>query len=297
MWEREIDDFKAYLVLEKSLSPNSVAGYMEDMDKFLRFLPGNISPSNVDEKMVKEFMFQLHEWNLSPASRARILSGVRSFFNFLVYSEIIEQSPVELIETPHLKRHYPDVLSYEEVLRVLDAVDLSTKWGHRNRAILELMYSSGLRVSEVIGIRISDLFFNDGVIRVIGKGNKERIVPVGEYAEKYIKLYLQSRSHDKVAGGCQDFLFLNNRGKPLTRVMIFTIIKELAVKAGITKTISPHTLRHSFATHLLQGGANIRQVQEMLGHSSLATTQIYTHISSKETEKAISFLPIRNEKK
>jgi len=293
MWEREIDDFKAYLVLEKSLSPNSVAGYMEDMEKFLRFLPEGATPVSVDEAMIKDFMFHLHELNLSPASRARILSGVRSFFNFLVYSETIEQSPVELIESPHLNRHFPDVLSYEEVLQLLDAVDLSSKWGHRNRAILELMYSSGLRVSEVVSIRISDLFFNDGVIRVFGKGNKERIVPVGEYAEKYVKLYLQSRPLDKVAPGCQDFLFLNNRGKPLTRVMVFTIIKELATKAGITKTISPHTLRHSFATHLLQGGANIRQVQEMLGHSSLATTQIYTHISSKETEKAISHLPIK----
>ncbi len=297
MLEKEIAGFKEYLVLERSLSSNSVISYLEDVNKFVTFLESNghqdKSISFIDESIIRDFLVYLHDINMAPASRARTVSGLRGLFTYLVYTGEIDQSPMELIETPRLPKHYPDVLSYEEVLGLFDAIDLSSRWGHRNRAILELMYSSGLRVSEAIGIKLNDLFFKDGVIRVFGKGDKERIVPTSEVAEKYIKLYLEGRGRDKIANGYEQFLFLNNRGKTLTRVMIFTIIKDLARKAGIRKIISPHTLRHSFATHLLQGGANIRQVQEMLGHSSLATTQIYTHISSKETTEAISHLPIR----
>lgn len=298
MWEKEIIGFKEYLVLERSLSSNTVIGYLEDVNKFVEFLEKKGYKSkkvgDIDEDIIKEFLAYLHEINISPASRARITSGLRGLYTYLSYTGTIDQSPMELIESPKAPRHYPDVLSYEEILKIFDAIDLSSKWGHRNRAILELMYSSGLRVSEAVGIQINDLFMDDGVIRVIGKGDKERIVPVGEYAEKYIRLYMETRSSIKIASGYENFLFLNNRGKALTRVMIFTIIKDLVEKAGINKVISPHTLRHSFATHLLQGGANIRQVQEMLGHSSLSTTQIYTHISSRETKDAISHLPLHN---
>ena len=282
-WDIYKKGFKAFLQLEKSLSVHSVEAYLRDIDKFAQYLydeVGTIGPAEVNLKHLQSFIQTIGKLEMAPSSQARIISGIKSFFKYCLLEQIITVNPTTLLPTPKIQRKLPDVLSFEEIEQLIDAIDLSKPEGGRNKAILEVMYSSGLRVTEAINLKISSLYLDVGFIRVIGKGDKERLVPIGSDAIKYIKLYKETiRVHQTPAKGCDDILFLNNRGKALSRVMIFYIIKDLIQKAGIQKTISPHSFRHSFATHLVEGGADLRAVQEMLGHESITTTEIYTHIN------------------
>lgn len=282
MWETYKKGFKAYLQLERSLSDHSVDAYLHDVEKLTQFLveKGDLkTPDQIKAKDLEQLLRWVAELGMTPGSQARIISGLKSFFKFCLIEQIISIDPSALIESPKLKRALPDVLSFEEIERIIAQIDLSKPEGGRNKAMLETLYSCGLRVSELIGLRISHLHLQDGFIRVTGKGDKERLVPIGSEAIKYIDIYRhQIRVHQTIAKGYDDMLFLNNRGAALSRVMVFLIIKELVKKAGITKTISPHTFRHSFATHLVEGGADLRAVQEMLGHESITTTEIYTHL-------------------
>lgn len=284
-------DFRTYLKLEKSLSENSVSAYMSDIEKLVRFNEMQVSklqPSEITYSFLQQFIDYLNELGLSPRSQARIISGLKSFFSFLLMEEMIETDPTELLETPKIGRKLPEVLSIEEIDRLMAAIDLSKPEGHRNKAIIETLYSCGLRVSELINLKISNLYFNDEYIRVTGKGKKERLVPIGRKAIREINYYIDKyRNHLKASKESEDILFLNRRGKKLTRVMIFTIIKNLAVKINLQKNISPHTFRHSFATHLIDGGADLRAVQEMLGHESIITTEIYTHLDREYLRDAI----------
>jgi integrase/recombinase XerD len=295
MWELYLKQFKAYLQLERSLSGNSIEAYLHDVEKFRNFLHHDKGPSllQVQRKDLEQFLLFLHELGLSPYSQARILSGLKAFFRFLVSEEVLRNDPSELLESPKLGRKLPDVLSFPEIELMLHAIDHSTAEGMRNRSILETLYSSGLRVSELCGLKISNLFLEESFLKVIGKGNKERFVPIGEDAKKYLQLYLNEiRCHIPIQKGFENCVYLNRRGKELSRVMIFNIIKETALKAGISKTVSPHTFRHSFATHLIEGGADLRAVQEMLGHSSITTTEIYTHLDRDYLKEVIrSFHP------
>ena len=273
--------YKQYLKLEKSLSRNTVEAYLTDLDKLFAYLElEEIDLTDVTLENLETFSAGLHDIGIHSRSQARILSGIRSFFRFLVLEGYLAQDPSELLESPQIGRHLPDVLSVEEIDSLIGVIDRTSREGQRNRAILETLYSCGLRVSELITLRLSDLFFNDGFIRVIGKGDKQRLVPISETARHRIEEYLLQRQTMQTDARDADTVFLNNKGRGLTRVMIFHIIKKAALAAGITKTISPHTFRHSFATHLLEGGASIRQVQEMLGHESILTTEIYTHLDS-----------------
>ena len=282
-WEVYKKGFKAFLQLEKSLSAHSVEAYLRDIDKFAQYLfdeVGAIGPSEVTLKHLQSFIQTIGKLEMAPSSQARIISGIKSFFKYCLLEQIITINPTTLLPTPKIQRKLPDVLSFEEIEQLIGAIDLSKPEGGRNKAILEVMYSSGLRVTEAINLKISSLYLDIGFIRVIGKGDKERLVPIGSDAIKYIKLYKETiRVHQAPAKDCEDILFLNNRGKALSRVMIFYIIKDLIQKTGIQKTISPHSFRHSFATHLVEGGADLRAVQEMLGHESITTTEIYTHIN------------------
>lgn len=282
-WEVYKKGFKAFLQLEKSLSAHSVEAYLRDIDKFAQYLfdeVGAISPAEVTLKHLQSFIQTIGKLEMAPSSQARIISGIKSFFKYCLLEQIITINPTTLLPTPKIQRKLPDVLSFEEIEQLIGAIDLSKPEGGRNKAILEVMYSSGLRVTEAINLKISSLYLDVGFIRVIGKGDKERLVPIGSDAIKYIKLYKETiRVHQVPAKDCEDILFLNNRGKALSRVMIFYIIKDLIQKTGIQKTISPHSFRHSFATHLVEGGADLRAVQEMLGHESITTTEIYTHIN------------------
>jgi integrase/recombinase XerD len=282
-WEVYKKGFKAFLQLEKSLSAHSVEAYLRDIDKFAQYLfdeVGAISPAEVTLKHLQSFIQTIGKLEMAPSSQARIISGIKSFFKYCSLEQIITINPTTLLPTPKIQRKLPDVLSFEEIEQLIDAIDLSKPEGGRNKAILEVMYSSGLRVTEAINLKISSLYLDVGFIRVIGKGDKERLVPIGSDAIKYIKLYKETiRVHQVPAKDCEDILFLNNRGKALSRVMIFYIIKDLIQKTGIQKTISPHSFRHSFATHLVEGGADLRAVQEMLWHESITTTEIYTHIN------------------
>jgi integrase/recombinase XerD len=282
-WEVYKKGFKAFLQLEKSLSAHSVEAYLRDIDKFAQYLfdeVGAIGPSEVTLKHLQSFIQTIGKLEMAPSSQARIISGIKSFFKYCLLEQIITINPTTLLPTPKIQRKLPDVLSFEEIEQLIGAIDLSKPEGGRNKAILEVMYSSGLRVTEAINLKISSLYLDVGFIRVIGKGDKERLVPIGSDAIKYIKLYKETiRVHQATAKDCEDILFLNNRGKALSRVMIFYIIKDLIQKTGIQKTISPHSFRHSFATHLVEGGADLRAVQEMLGHESITTTEIYTHIN------------------
>ncbi len=282
-WEVYKKGFKAFLQLEKSLSAHSVEAYLRDIDKFAQYLfdeVGAIGPSEVTLKHLQSFIQTIGKLEMAPSSQARIISGIKSFFKYCLLEQIITINPTTLLPTPKIQRKLPDVLSFEEIEQLIGAIDLSKAEGGRNKAILEVMYSSGLRVTEAINLKISSLYLDVGFIRVIGKGDKERLVPIGSDAIKYIKLYKETiRVHQAPAKDCEDILFLNNRGKALSRVMIFYIIKDLIQKTGIQKTISPHSFRHSFATHLVEGGADLRAVQEMLGHESITTTEIYTHIN------------------
>ncbi|HEY4335617.1 MAG TPA: site-specific tyrosine recombinase XerD, partial [Puia sp.] len=282
MWEPYKKGYKAWLQLERSLSDNSVEAYLRDIDKLTQYLQaaGTLkAPDAVELKDLQQFLQWIAGHGLNAASQARILSGIRSFYKYCFIEQIVRKDPTTLLESPKLKRALPDVLSFDEIESLIGHIDLSKPEGGRNKAILETMYSCGLRVSEAVGLRLSCLYLDVGYIRVIGKGDKERLVPIGDAATKYIRIYQQEiRPHVPVKTGNEDILFLNRRGSKLTRVMIFLIIRDLAVKAGITKNISPHTFRHSFATHLVEGGADLRAVQEMLGHESITTTEIYTHL-------------------
>jgi len=283
MWEPYKKGFKAYLRLEKSLSENSVEAYTHDIEKFTQFLMVNNiekKPNEIELEDLGNFLKWINELGMTQSSQSRIISGLRSFYKFCQQEQISQTDPTTLLEAPRLSKHLPDTLSYPEIEKIFSVPDVSTPEGVRNKAILETLYSCGLRVSELVNLKLSCLYFDTGYIRVTGKGDKERLVPIGNSAVKYIKIYLENiRVHIGVIPGNEDVVFLNRRGRKLSRVMIFMIIKEAAKKAGIIKNISPHTFRHSFATHLVEGGADLRAVQEMLGHESIITTEIYTHLN------------------
>jgi integrase/recombinase XerD len=295
-----IRSFTTYLKLEKSLSPNSIEAYENDILKlfsFAKMLDLKISVSNFELAHLQEFVRWLAELGMSARSQARIISGIKSFYKFLLLEKIIEKDPTELLELPKLGKKLPETLSYEEIERMIAQIDRSKAEGERNKAMLETLYSCGLRVSELVELRISHLYFNDSFIRVIGKGDKERLVPIGQQAIDQIELYLdQVRIHVNIQYGYEDYVFLNRRGKNLTRNMVFMIVKDLAARAGIHKNISPHTFRHSFATHLVEGGADLRAVQEMLGHESITTTEIYTHLDRNYLKTEILDHHPRNKK-
>ena len=282
MWDAYKKGFKAWLRLEKSLSDHSVEAYLHDVEKLTQFLQLHQmmkTPAELELKELQQFVKWVSELGMTASSQARIISGIRGFYKFCLLEQIATVDPSALLEAPKTRRKLPDTLNFEEIELLIAQLDQSTPEGGRNKAILETMYSCGLRVSELIELKISALFLDVGFVRIIGKGNKERLVPIGREAIKYINLYKdQIRLHQPIQSGFEDCLFLNNRGKSLSRVMIFYIIKKLAKQAGITKNISPHTFRHSFATHLVEGGADLRAVQEMLGHESITTTEIYTHL-------------------
>jgi integrase/recombinase XerD len=291
-----IKKYHSFLLLEKSLSPNTIEAYEEDLDKLLVYLAdAKITYLEAKIEHLRDFLIDLHELGISPRSQARIISGVKSFYRFLQYEEYLDEDPTELLEMPKLGKHLPEVLSIEEINHVIAAIDLSSNEGQRNRAIIETLYGSGLRVSELINLKMSNIYADEGYMKVEGKGNKERLVPLSDESLKQIKLWLIDRNELSIQKGHEDFLFLNRRGAQLTRVMIFTIIKKLAEVAGIKKNISPHTFRHSFATHLLDGGANLRAIQQMLGHESILTTEIYTHMDMQYLrETVLQFHPSNN---
>ncbi len=288
--------FLNYLRLEKSLSANSLEAYSADVAKLQRFAEmslGGKSPDQISLEDVRAFLGMLHEIGIAPTSQARIISGLKSFYGYLLLEKEIKSDPLELIDTPRVGRHLPDVLSVKEMEDILGAIDLSKPEGTRNRAMLEMLYSCGLRVSELIDVRISCLHAHEGFLRVIGKGNKERLVPIGSTALQWVGYYLeQTRNHQVIKMGQEDYLFLNRRGSKLSRMMVFNIIREQVQKLGIQKQISPHTFRHSFATHLVEAGADLRAVQEMLGHASITTTEIYTHLDRHRLrEEVLLFHP------
>lgn len=297
-WERYIKDFVSYLKIEKGLAENSILAYQNDVDKLKDFATGlGKTPDQLNYEDLKQFLSTLFDLGLSARSQARIISGIKQFFGFLILENLVKIDPSELLEQPKLGRKLPEVLTIEEIDSLLAAIDLSKNEGHRNRAMLETLYSCGLRVSELVGLRFSDLFFEEGFIRVIGKGNKERLVPVSPQVQKEIDIYQQHiRNHLNIQKGSENIVFLNRRGAQLTRVMVFTIIKNLADSIGLKKNISPHTFRHSFATHLIEGGANLRAIQEMLGHESITTTEIYTHLDQRFLRDAILSFHPRNVK-
>jgi len=282
MWEPYKKGYKAWLQLEKSLAENSVEAYLHDIDMLTQYLQAkedSKTPAQLALQDLQHFLQWITELGMNARSQARIISGIRSFYKYCLIEQIVATDPTALLEAPKLKRALPEVLAFEEIEKMIAAIDLSKPEGGRNKAMLETMYSCGLRVSEVVNLKLSCLYLDVGFIRVIGKGDKERLVPIGRDAIKYINIYRNNiRVHLHIQKGEEDLLFLNRRGKRLSRVMIFLIIKELAMLSGITKNISPHTFRHSFATHLVEGGADLRAVQEMLGHESITTTEIYTHL-------------------
>lgn len=281
-WASIIKGFQAYLKLERSVSANTSVAYVRDvalLESFLESELGGKSLNKVDFSDLKEFIAWIHGRGMSASSQARILSGIKTFFHFLVLEGLLSDNPTTLLESPKLSRKLPDTLSIHEINSLIDAIDLSKPEGMRNKAILEMLYGCGLRVSEVVDLKISNLFLDIELVKILGKGNKERLVPIGSEAAKFLQIWLREvRVHLKIKPGQEDWVFLNNRGSSLSRVMVFLIIKGLATKIGLKKTISPHTFRHSFATHLLEGGADLRAVQEMLGHESITTTEIYTHL-------------------
>ncbi|MGB1102638.1 MAG: site-specific tyrosine recombinase XerD [Crocinitomicaceae bacterium] len=290
-WIKYRKDYQSYLKIEKSLSANSVEAYLRDYDKFTQYLEIHNSsqrPEDIGLEDLQEFVRWITDLGIAARSQARIISGLRNFFFYLILEDEIKTDPTELLDLPKIGKKLPEVLDKDEIDALINAVDLSKNEGHRNRAIVETLYSCGLRVSELINLKITNLYFEEGFIRVIGKGNKERLVPVSKSVEKEVNIYREHiRRHQDIAHGHEDFLFLNRRGKQLTRVMIFTIIKQLAEKINLQKNISPHTFRHSFATHMVEHGANLRAIQEMLGHESISTTEIYTHLSNDVLRDAI----------
>ena len=297
-WKRAIQDYKSYLHIERGLSQNSIENYAYDLQKLVLWLEEqeiHQSPVNISEKTIQEFIYQIAK-ELNPRSQSRVISGLRGFFNYLIFEEYRKTNPLELIESPKIGRKLPDTLSEEEIDLLIGTIDMSKPQGERNRAILETLYSCGLRVTELIQLKISDLFFSEGFIKVTGKGDKQRFVPIASSTIKYIDIYKNEvRCHQEIPKEAIDTLFLNRRGKPLTRAMIFTIVKDLAVKAGIKKKVSPHTFRHCFATHLLEHGADLRAIQQMLGHESITTTEVYTHVDTSHLTKVMEqFHPRKN---
>jgi integrase/recombinase XerD len=290
-WNSYIKSYQSYLKIERGLSKNTIENYSFDIERLCLFLEKNaivVSPVHIDEETMQQFVYDVSK-QVNPRSQARIISGLKSFFSYLIFEDFRDNNPLELIESPKTGRKLPDTLAVEEIDRLIAAIDLSSNEGERNRAMLETLYGCGLRVSELTALKISDLFFEEGFIKITGKGNKQRFVPVGSLTQKYIQIYKDTvRSHLVIKKGFEDTLFLNRRGNQLTRAMIFTIIKDLAVKIGLNKNISPHTLRHSFATHLLENGADLRSIQLMLGHESITTTEIYVHLDRKFLTQVIA---------
>lgn len=287
--------YHTFLLLEKSLSSNTIEAYETDLNKYCEFLKEHsLTIEGVKLSDLRSFLKELTDLGIAVRSQARIVSSIKSFYHYLIYDESIEEDPTELLEMPKIGVHLPEVLSVEEINDIVSCIDLSKKEGQRNRAIIETLYGSGLRVSELVNAKLSNLFLSDEYMRIEGKGKKERLVPLSKEGIKQIKLWLMDRSQLEIKKGAEDYLFLNRRGTPLTRVMIFTIVKNLASDAGIVKRISPHTFRHSFATHLLEGGANLRDIQQLLGHESILTTEIYTHINVKYLQETIMKCHPRN---
>ncbi|MEK6782499.1 MAG: site-specific tyrosine recombinase XerD [Bacteroidota bacterium] len=290
-WDLHVKHFKSYLKLERSLSDNSIEAYLRDVEKLSQYVGmthPTLNPMQLSYKHLQGFVQYVNELGMSAHSQARILSGIKGFYKYLLFEELLDKDPTTLLEGPKLGRKLPDTLSYVEIEKLLEAIDLSNPTGGRNRAMLETLYSSGLRVSELVELKIDHVYFDIGFLRVIGKGNKERLVPIGRAALKYLKIYLEEiRVHTPIQKGYEGYVFLNPRGKKVTRVLIFLIIKSLGAKIGLKKTISPHTFRHSFATHLIEGGADLRAVQEMLGHESITTTEIYTHLDRDYLKQVI----------
>ncbi|MGV0755465.1 site-specific tyrosine recombinase XerD [Empedobacter brevis] len=292
-WKDALYDYQMYLKLEKRVSANTIEGYLRDIQKLIHY--SDKQPLDYTQDDLRDFVHNFASGDYSVRSQARVISGLKSFFGYLQLEDFREDNPTSLLETPKIGMKLPDVISEKEIDKMIEVIDLSKPEGQRNRAIIETLYGCGLRVSELINLKISDLFFDDGFVRVIGKGNKQRLVPISDYTIKYINLYKESiRIHLPIQAGYEDFLFLNRRGKNLTRVMIFTIVKELSIIAGVKKTISPHTFRHSFATHLLKNGADLRAIQLMLGHESITTTEIYTHVDQEFIRDAIIKFHPRN---
>jgi len=290
MWQQSIIDFIAYLKIEKSLSENTIEAYLNDLNKlqaYLQSIGSTATPQEITSAMLSDFLVYTGGQGLQARSQSRMLSGVRAFYKYLLMDNLIDADPTRLVDHPKIGFKLPDVLTVQEIDDLLGAIDLSLTEGHRNKAMLETMYSCGLRVSELVNLRLSNLFFKEGFIKVKGKGSKERLIPVSDKAIKEINFYLPDRAKLNIESGHEDFLFLNRRGKALTRVMVFTIIKNLAAAIGLQKTISPHTFRHSFATHLVEGGADLRAVQEMLGHESIITTEVYTHLDRSYLRQTI----------
>lgn len=298
-WGIYIKQFRQYLKLERGMSEHTIDAYIRDVNKLAELdwvHQEALTPEAIQLEHIQALLSTIHDLGLGAKSQARIISGLRAFYNFLILEGLVDINPLELIEAPKLEKHLPEVLAYEEIQAIIQAIDMSDSNGHRNRAIIETLYACGLRVSELTNMRLSNYFPDIGFIRVIGKNDKERIIPIGQVAIQQINIYLQEiRKHRKIAEGFEDFIFLNRSGKTLTRVMIFTIIKRLKTIAGITKNISPHTFRHSFATHLIEGGANLRAIQDMLGHASITTTEIYTHLDNAFLRDTINQYHPRNQ--
>ncbi|MEZ4875438.1 MAG: site-specific tyrosine recombinase XerD [Flavobacteriaceae bacterium] len=297
-WSQALKDYQHFLHIERGLSQNSITNYALDIKKLMQWLETHSieeSPEKITEKTLQEFIYHIAK-EVNPRSQSRIISGLRGFFNYLIFEEYRKTNPLELMESPKTGRKLPDTLSEEEIDAIIKQIDLSSPQGERNRALLETLYGCGLRVSEAVHLKISDLFFEEGFIKVTGKGDKERLVPIANSTIKYLNIYMNEvRVHQTISEKAKDTVFLNRRGKPLTRAMVFTIVKELAEKAGIRKTVSPHTFRHSFATHLLEHGADLRAIQQMLGHVSITTTEIYTHIDKSHLTKVMEQFHPRRE--
>lgn len=290
-WSTYLKSYQSFLKIERGLSKNTIANYTLDIEKLCLYLEQNalaVSPIKITEETIQQFIYAISK-EVNARSQARIISGLKSFFSYLIFEDYRTDSPMELIEAPRLGRKLPDTLSVQDIDNLIAAIDLSKPEGERNRAIIETLYGCGLRVSELVSLKISDLFFDEGFIKITGKGDKQRFVPISEVTQKYILLYRNLiRSHLQIQKGHEDTLFLNRRGKQLTRAMIFTIIKELAVAINLNKVISPHTLRHSFATHLLENGADLRSIQLLLGHESITTTEIYVHLDRKHLTQIVN---------
>ena len=290
-WQTYIKSFQSYLRIERGLSKNTIENYSFDLERLCNFLEANniqVSPIKITEQTIQQFVYSVSS-QVNARSQARIISGLKSFFSYLIFEDYRNDNPLELIESPRTGRKLPDTLAVDEIDNLINAIDLATNEGERNRAMLETLYGCGLRVSELVELKISDLFFEEGFIKITGKGNKQRFVPIGELTQKFIQIYKNNnRVHLNIQKGHEDTLFLNRRGKKLTRAMIFTIIKDLAIKIELNKAISPHTFRHSFATHLLENGADLRSIQLMLGHESITTTEIYVHLDRSHLSKVIN---------
>ena len=298
IWNPYIKNYQSFLKIERGLSKNTIDNYSFDIDRLCRFLSENtieVSPLNINQETLQQFIYSISK-EVNPRTQTRIISGLKSFFTYLIFEEYRTDNPLELIESPRIGRKLPDVLSVIDIDRLIGAIDLSSNEGERNRAIIETLYGCGLRVSELVTLKCSDLFFEEGFIKITGKGNKQRFVPIGNLTQNYIKIYKeQLRIHLTIQKGNEDTLFLNRRGRGLSRAMIFTIIKDLAKKINLDKIISPHTFRHSFATHLLENGADLRSIQLMLGHESITTTEIYVHLDKKQLTSVLNTFHPRKE--